>query len=267
MQRTAALLEVENLSIRARTREGETLIVRGLSFKADKGSRFGIVGDSGGGKTMTAMSLFGLLPANCYASGRALLEGRDLLSLNEKELRELRGRELVLIPQSGGAFLDPVMTVRSHLRETLRRSGIRDRKTLEKRSLELLGRAGFTDPEEVLGKYPFQLSGGMAQRVVLAIGLAGKPKLVIADEPARGIDGESAALFLAELDRAFPGSAVIIITHNIGLAKSCGALMVIHGGAMVEYGESKRILGAPRHPYTKSLLGACRRIHDDGDRG
>jgi ABC-type glutathione transport system ATPase component len=252
----SALLEVENLTIRAKLRRGESFIVRGLSFTVDARDRLGIIGESGGGKTMTALSLFGLLPGNCHASGTARLGGRDLLSLNEKEIRELRGRELVLIPQSGGAFLNPVFTVRSHLRETLRRCGIRGRAAVKKKSLELLGRAGFADPADVLEKYPFQLSGGMAQRVVLAIGLAASPKLVIADEPTRGIDEESADLFLEELDRAFPEAAVIVITHNMGLAKRCKRLLVLHDGGIVEYGDSESILEAPVHSYTQSLIEA-----------
>jgi ABC-type glutathione transport system ATPase component len=250
----SALLEVENLTIKAKLRLGESFIVRGLSFVVNARDRLGIIGESGGGKTMTALSLFGLLPGNCRAFGTARLGGRDLLSLGEKEIRELRGRELVLIPQSGGAFLNPVFTVRSHLKETLRRSGIRA--VVEKKSIELLSRAGFADPADALGKYPFQLSGGMAQRVVLAIGLAAAPKLVVADEPTRGIDEESADLFLEELDRAFPEAAVIIITHNMGLAKRCNRLLVLHDGGIVEYGDSENILRAPAHPYTQSLIDA-----------
>jgi ABC-type glutathione transport system ATPase component len=249
-------LEVENLTIKAKLRLGEAFIVRGLSFDVDARDRLGIIGESGGGKTMTALSLFGLLPGNCRTSGTARLGGRDLLSLNKKEIREVRGRELVLIPQSGGAFLNPVFTVRSHLRESLRRSGIRGRAEGEKKSLELLSRAGFADPADVLAKYPFQLSGGMAQRVVLAIGLAASPKLVIADEPTRGIDEESAELFLEELDCAFPEAAVIVITHNMGLVKRCGRLLVLHTGGIVEYGDSESILGDPAHPYTPSLIDA-----------
>jgi ABC-type dipeptide/oligopeptide/nickel transport system ATPase component len=203
---------------------------------------------------MTALSLLGLLPGNCRATGTARLDGTDLLALGEGELKKRRGRELALIPQSGGAFLNPVFTVRSHLYETLRKAGIKGAGELRRESLSLLRRAGFQEPEDALGKYPFQLSGGMAQRVVLAIGLAFSPKLVIADEPTRGIDEETAGLFLAELERAFPRSAVIIITHNIGLAKTCSRLLVIHDGRMIEYGDSEAVFRASRHPYTKSLI-------------
>jgi ABC-type glutathione transport system ATPase component len=248
-----ALLEVDRLSITASIKDRETRIVRDLSFTLDEGDRFGIIGESGSGKTMTGLSLMGLLPGNCRASGTALLGGIALLSLRERAMRELRGRSIVFMPQSALSFLNPMMNVRGHLYEALRLAGAR--RMLREQSRTLLERAGFSDADEVLAKYPFELSGGMAQRVALALGLTASPRLVIADEPTRGIDDENAARYVAELDRAFSHAAVIIITHNIRLAERCRNIVVMRRGEVVETGNAQDVLRG-RHPYTRSLISA-----------
>ncbi len=252
----ATILNVERLSVNAQLKNGFTQIVNELSFKIESGQQLGIVGESGCGKTMTAMAIFGLLPPNCHASGKVALNGNPLLNLSEKQLNEKRGREIVLIPQSGADFLNPSLKVRNQIYETLKRAGITAKDDLRKRAEELLGQVGFDKPDEVMEKYPFQLSGGMAQRIVLAIGLAFSPSLVIADEPTRGIDDETAALFIKQLGKMFYDSAVIIITHNIALARTCHNILVMHSGEMMEYGRADVILNSPRHPYTKSLIDA-----------
>ena len=250
------VLSVEHLSVKANYKEGTREIISDISFSVETGERLAIVGESGCGKTMTALAIFGILPDNCEALGDILLDGENLLALSEKEMNQRRGNSLVLIPQSGADFLNPVLKVRYQIAETLKRAGIQKKQALKKESAALLHRVGFQDPEEVLNKYPFQLSGGMAQRVILAIGLALAPKLVIADEPTRGIDDETSSLYLAQLRDFFSDSAVIMITHNISVAENCQKLLVMYAGEWMEYGDTQTILKTPVHPYTQSLIRA-----------
>jgi oligopeptide/dipeptide ABC transporter ATP-binding protein len=251
------LLQICQLHIEASFRQTQKNIVGGLSFEVEPGERLGIVGESGCGKTMTALAVFGLLPSNCNAGGRVYLDRRELLSLSEGERNRLRGTKMAYVPQNGMDFLNPSLTVRTHLYETLKRTGA-PKKLWRERSLALLRQTGFSAAavEEVLRKYPFQLSGGMAQRVVLAMGIAASPVLVTADEPTRGIDHESAMEFMALLENLFPRSAVIIITHDISVASTCTRLLVMLGGKMMEYGPARELLTEPKHPYTQNLLAA-----------
>lgn len=251
------LLQIHQLHIEAQFRQSRRNITGGLSFEAPAGERLGIVGESGCGKTMTALAIFGLLPSNCSASGKVYLGGRELLSLSGKERNRLRGTKMAYIPQSGADFLNPSLPVRTHLYETLKR--IRTpRKSWPELALALLKQTGFSggEAEWVLRKYPFQLSGGMAQRVVLALGIAASPDLVMADEPTRGIDHEAAMEFMALLKSLFPRTAVIIITHDISVASACTWLLVMLGGKVMEYGPAGELLRDPKHPYTQNLLAA-----------
>lgn len=250
-----SVLSVEHLCVDARLGKSKSHIVKDLTFAVAEGERLAIVGESGCGKTMTAMSLFGLLPQNCTARGTVLLDGQELLTLPQKAMRKLRGKSLVLIPQSGADFLNPVLHIGTQMGETLRKNGVRGA-NIQREACALLARVGFSQAEEVLGKYPFQLSGGMAQRVILAIGLACSPRLVVADEPTRGIDDETSALYLAQLSSMFQQSAVVLITHNIAVARRCQNLLVMYAGELMEYGNSAGILDHPTHPYTKSLIEA-----------
>ncbi len=247
---------VDRLCIDAELKNGNTRIVNGLSFSIAQGEQLAIVGESGCGKTMTAMAIFGLLPLNCHATGSVTLDGKNLLSLKEKQINTLRGRKIVLIPQSGADFLNPAIKIREQIYETLRKAGIKEKCELQSRAENLLVRAGFDKPAEIMEKYPFQLSGGMAQRIVLAIGLAFSPRLVIADEPTRGIDDETASLFIGQLGEMFHDSAIIVITHNISVAGTCHNILVMHTGEMMEYGKADTILNTPNHPYTRSLIDA-----------
>lgn len=247
-------LTVEKLNITAAMKGGESLpIVSELSFCVEKGQKLAIVGSSGCGKTMTAMSILGLLPENCRAQGKVLWEGKELLSLPAKERRLFRGRELVLIPQSGADFLNPVLKIKGQLRESQNRAGIPKAKR-DAASLELLSRVGFEEPERVLNSYPFQLSGGMAQRVVMAMALAGSPGLVIADEPTRGVDKESTDKLLALLDELFRDAALILITHDISVAARCDLIMVMDGGKCVELGTAEQVLNRPQSVRAHQLI-------------
>ncbi len=247
-------LAVEKLNITAAMSGGTALpIVQELCFSVEKGQKLAIVGSSGCGKTMTAMSILGLLPENCHAGGSIFWDGTELLSLPKRERRLFRGRELVLIPQSGADFLNPVLKIKKQLFESLRRAGL-SKSELNSSAIKLLSRVGFDDPRRILSSYPFQLSGGMAQRVVMAMALAGNPGLVIADEPTRGVDSESTQKLLALLDELFQDAALILITHDISVAARCDLIMVMDGGKCVELGSSEQVLNRPKSIRAHQLI-------------
>lgn len=251
------LLDVKHLTITAEMSKGTKTIVSDLSFSLAKGERLAVVGESGCGKTMTAMSVMGLLPANCKATGEIVFDGTDLLSRRgARKLRTLRGEKIMLVPQSGGEFLNPSIRISTQIYESLRKRGVHGRNALRAAARGLLREVGISDAEEILDKYPFQLSGGQAQRVVLAIAASGDAELVIADEPTKGIDEETAQLFLGKIDELFPSAAVIIITHNVRVASDCDKTLVMYKGEIMEYGDTRSVLGNPSHPYTQSLIAA-----------
>lgn len=237
-------------------KDGVSVIVPDLSFSLDAGERLAIVGESGCGKTMTAMAILSLLPSNCTREGQIIFDGRELRPRDERRMRALRGRDIVFVPQSGGEFLNPALTVGTQLAESLRRAGVKGRAALRSATVQKLREAGLDDAEDAVRKYPFQLSGGQAQKVVLASALCSKPRLVIADEPTKGIDEEGAMRFMDSLDRLFPDAAVIVITHNVHIANRCRRVLVMYRGEMMEYGSCATVLGLPSHPYTASLTAA-----------
>lgn len=251
-----SVLSVSQLNVFAEFFRGIGRPVRDLSFALERGERLAVVGESGSGKTMTALALFGLLPSNCRAEGRAELNGRNLLTMKERALNALRGRELVYVPQSGAEYLNPSAKISEHMDETLRAAGVRDRAARKSLAAEKLAAAGLEDVARVLKSYPFELSGGMAQKTVLALAACASPSLVVADEPTKGIDEASAEKFLDGLDTLFPDAAVMLITHNIAVAERCASVLVMFGGCAVEYGSAEKVLATPSHPYTSALLAA-----------
>lgn len=257
-------LRVENLNIRAVLSDGNKDIVSALSFAVKSGEPLAIVGESGCGKTMTALSMFRLLPDNCRAEGSIVLNGTPLLTLSERKINKLRGGRMVMIPQSGADFLNPSLKIRTQLYESLKKNKIKNKTVREAVAPKLLADVGIEAPDEVLNKYPFQLSGGQAQRAVLALSLCGAPELVVADEPTKGIDDKTAGVFLDKLETLFKNACVIVITHNIAVAERCEKLLVMYDGMLMEYGYTKEILAEPNHPYTKSLIDA---LPENGVRG
>ena len=247
-------LTVEGLCVTGEMKDrSKNRIVRSLSFSVDEGERLAIVGRSGCGKTMTAMAILGLLPDNCSMTGSIRLDGTELMGLRTARRRALLGRDMVLLPQSGADFLNPSLTVRRQMAECLKRNGVR-RAAREERMESLLGGLGFSDPGRVLRSYPFQLSGGMAQRVVMAMASAGAPRLVIADEPTKGVDRENVQLFLERLGRVFSGAAVLLITHDISVAAASDRLLVMRDGQAEEYGETQEVLRHPQSVHTHELI-------------
>ncbi len=248
-------LEVKNLTVAAKTATGISPIVNGLDFGVDKGETLAIVGESGCGKTMTALSIFGVLPANCFFNGEICLGGKNLALLSERELNELRGKNIVMVPQSGAEFLNPSLKIKTQLYECCKKEGVAPSRYAA-RSFRKLYAAGIAEPSQILEKYPFELSGGQAQRVCLAAAVSDSAQAVIADEPTKGVDNETANAFLDSLHNVLGNAATILITHDISVAKRADGVLVMLNGYAVEYGTAEQVLGEPKHPYTKSLLAA-----------
>ena len=241
-------------TISAKLSRGERVLLQDVSFSLSSGQRLAVIGETGSGKTMLALSILGLLPANVRMRGGCVqLDGAALPA--GKQLQTLRGDKLVYIPQNGAEFLLPARTVRKQLYDSLKKLGL-PRKDFPALAAEKLRLAGFDAPEKILDKYPFQLSGGMAQRVTIALAACSRARLLIADEPTNGLDEAGRAQFFAFLDSIFPDAAKLIITHDISVASRCDRVLVLCGGRMLEAGASSAVLRAPRHPYTKALLAA-----------
>ena len=241
-------------TISAKLSRGERVLLQDVSFSLSSGERMAIIGETGSGKTMLALSILGLLPANVrMQSGCIQMDGTALPT--GKQLQTLRGDKMVYIPQNGAEFLLPARTVRRQLYDSLKKLGL-PRKEFAQLAAEKLRLAGFDRPEDILDKYSFQLSGGMAQRVTIALAACSQARLLIADEPTNGLDEAGRAQFFALLDSIFPDAAKLIITHDISVAARCDRVLVLCGGRMLEAGASDAVLRAPHHPYTKALLAA-----------
>ncbi len=241
-------------TISAKLSRGERVLLQDVSFSLSSRERLAVIGETGSGKTMLPLSILGLLPANVrMQSGCIEMDGAALPS--GKQLQTLRGDRLVYIPQNGAEFLLPARTVRKQLYDSLKKLGL-PRKAFPALAAEKLRLAGFDAPETLLDKYPFQLSGGMAQRVTIALAACSRARLLIADEPTNGLDEAGRTQFFALLDSIFPDAAKLIITHDISVAARCDRVLVLCGGRMLETGVSSTVLSAPRHPYTKALLAA-----------
>ena len=241
-------------TISAKLARGERVLLQDVSFSLSSGERMAVIGETGSGKTMLALSILGLLPANVrMQSGCIQMDGAALPT--GKQLQTLRGDKLVYIPQNGAEFLLSTRTVRKQLYDSLKKLGL-PRKDFPALAAEKLCLAGFDAPETILDKYPFQLSGGMAQRVTIALAACSRARLLIADEPTNGLDEAGRAQFFALLDSIFPDAAKLIITHDISVASRCDRVLVLCGGRMLETDASSTVLRAPRHPYTKALLAA-----------
>ncbi|MGW0585235.1 ATP-binding cassette domain-containing protein, partial [Streptomyces sp. NPDC002920] len=257
----AHLLTVADLAIAYPTPSGELReVVSGVSLSLDAGETLGVVGESGSGKTQTAFALLGVLPSEAVVTrGSIKLDGRELLGLSEGELRELRGTSVAYVPQEPMSNLDPSFTVGSQLMEGLRASQQMSRQAARAHVLALLNRVGIPDPQRTFDSYPHQISGGMAQRVLIAGAVASSPKLLIADEPTTALDVTVQAEILdllRDLQKQL-NMAVLLVTHNFGVvADSCTRVAVMQRGEVVEVGEALDIFRTPRHPYTRMLLSS-----------
>jgi peptide/nickel transport system ATP-binding protein len=254
-----ATLTVEGLKVAI----GGANVLRGISLEVEPGEVRGLVGESGAGKSMLGRAVLGLLPANAtILSGHIAFEGRDLLAMGESERRSLLGRRIALIPQDPMTSLNPVKRVGAQISNLLRHHlGLSKRAALV-RATELLTEVAIREPARVLSLYPHEISGGMRQRVLIAMAFACDPSLVIADEPTTALDVtvQRQVLQLVERLRKRHGSAVLFITHDLGVvAKICRSVSVLHAGRVLEEGETADVLMRPRHAYTRALLAATPR--------
>jgi oligopeptide transport system ATP-binding protein len=260
-----ALLSVRDLLVRFRTREGIVHAVNGVSFDLETGETLGLVGESGCGKSVTNLAIMRLLPkpAGRIEGGEVLFDGDDLVTMEESELRSLRGRELAMIFQDPMTSLNPVLTIGEQMVETIRAHRRVGRDEARDRAVELLGRVGIPRAAERLDSYPHQFSGGMRQRVMIAMALALEPKLLIADEPTTALDVTIQAQVL-ELLKALTGemgTSLILITHDLGVvAGMTQRVNVMYAGFVVETGATGDIFAAPHHPYTVGLLHSIPRL-------
>ncbi|MBU2513202.1 ABC transporter ATP-binding protein [bacterium] len=251
------IFEVKNLSVSFIAKQQSLRIIDRVNFILKNKSKTALVGESGSGKSVLAQALFGLLPKTAQITGRAVFKNElDLLGTSNLKEHHLRGNQLVLVPQNPLSHLNPSLRIGYQIRE-----GIKNRRSLSGRQkkhiiLDLLSRVGFEEPEIVSTMYPHQLSGGMAQRVLLAIGLSGTPDFVVADEPTRGLDIKNQQRYLELIKKLYQNCSLLMITHNLEVAKCCDRVMVMYGGEIVEIGAVDQVLNRPRHPYTMGLLQA-----------
>jgi oligopeptide/dipeptide ABC transporter ATP-binding protein len=265
-----ALLEVNDLRTYFKTREGEVHAVDGVSFSLDSGQTLGIVGESGCGKSVTAQSIMGLIaPPGKIRSGSVLFDGRELVGRKEQDLEDIRGREISMIFQDPMTSLNPTLRIRTQITEVLRRHLNMTRQEARKRAIELLEEVKIPNASTRLDDYPHRYSGGMRQRVMIAIALACNPKLLIADEPTTALDVtvQAGVLDLLYELRESHNMAMIIITHDMGVvAETADDIVVMYAGQIVEHAKTLDLFDSPEHPYTEALLTALPQLEGEGIR-
>jgi oligopeptide/dipeptide ABC transporter ATP-binding protein len=269
---TAPLLELDNLSTHYVSSRGTRVVraVQDVSFSIRAGETLGIVGESGSGKSTLALTILRVLPpAARIVSGRMLFDGEDLVQKSDEEMREIRGKRIAMLVQDPMASLNPLFTIGNQIAEPIMVHERTSRQTAWQRARNLLKAVRIPSPEARVRQYPHEMSGGMRQRIVGAIGISCEPKLLIADEPTTSLDLTIQAQYLnllRDLQREH-GLALIFITHNLGIvAKMCDQLAVMYAGRVVEYGPVSRVFNDPVHPYTRALLNSIPRMSEDDQR-
>jgi len=264
------LLEVRDLRVEFPTRRATLVAVDGVSFHIDEGEVLGVVGESGAGKSLTGAAIVGLLePPGRIAGGEVLLAGRRIDNLPYEQMRRVRGREIGMIFQDPLTSLNPLYTVGYQLVETLRTHTDLGENAARKRAIELLADVGIPSPRSRIDHYPHQFSGGMRQRVVIALALCANPRLVIADEPTTALDVSIQAQIISVIKRLCRehGAAVMLITHDMGvIAETADRVAVMYAGRLVEVGPVDRVIRHARHPYTHGLMGAIPKVGHDAER-
>lgn len=260
-----ALLGVENLRVGFAAADGIVEAVQGVSFEVRPGERVGVVGESGSGKTVTALSILGLLPASAQVSGRAMFDGTDLLSLPRRRLRRIRGAQIAMVFQDPISCLNPTMTVGQQIVEGLHAHQKISTAAACERAVELLADVGIPAPRQRINDYPHHLSGGLAQRVMIAMALSCDPQLLIADEPTTALDVTIEAQIIDLLAGICEqrGTAVVLITHDLGvLARFADRILVMYAGRIIEHGPVDKIYYKAEHPYTWGLMTSVTRIDE-----
>ena len=262
------LLEVKNLCVNFGTYGGEVNAVRGVTFDLHKGETLAIVGESGSGKSVACKTIMRILSSNGYIKdGQILFDGKDLTKISEKDMEKVRGKDIAMIFQDPMTSLNPTMTIGKQIMEPIIKHQGLSREDAKKRAIELIELVGISDAEKRFKQYPHQFSGGMRQRIVIAISLACNPKILIADEPTTALDVTIQAQILELIKdlQEKTGVAVIFITHDLGVvANMADRVAVMYAGKIVEYGTSEEIFFDPKHPYTWGLLGSMPTL-DIGD--
>ena len=261
------LLEIDNLTVALFQDGTETPLVRNVSYSIEPGEILALVGESGSGKSVSSLAVMGLLAKSLRVSSGAIrFDGHNLLELSDEEMRKLRGRDISMVFQEPMTSLNPVRSIGAQIIETIEENLGLSRSQARTRAIELLKEVGVADAERRLKQFPHHFSGGMRQRVMIAIALAADPKLIIADEPTTALDVTIQAQILdlmARICRDY-GTALILITHNLGIvARYAQRVNVMYGGRIVESGSARTIYSAPRHPYTEGLLQSVPRLDQD----
>lgn len=253
------ILEIEHLSTSFNSRDGRVHAVCDVSLSIQKGQIIGLVGETGCGKSVLGQSVLKLLPANAVMEGSIRLEGQELLSMKERELRAIRGKKIAYISQNPSEALNPVLKNGTQMKEAVRVCGGESRKRSVEISGQILGRLGFLNPEQIMDSYPVELSGGMKQRVLAAMAMSGSPLLLIADEPTKGLDALIRGQVINTLKKFIDatGCSALIITHDLKFASAiCDTLAVMYAGEIVEIGRTDEVFGNPQHPYLKALIAS-----------
>lgn len=261
------LLKVDNLKTAFYNKKKKTEIIRGVSFEVNKGDILGIVGESGSGKSVLMKSVMNILPENAKVdSGEVYFEGKDISKLPQKEMRKIRGSEIAMIFQDPMTALNPLKKIGDHLVEVIVRHKGVDKREAKKIAIDVLKDVGIPMPEKRISQYPHEFSGGMRQRVLIAMALACSPKLLIADEPTTALDVTIQAQILDLLKslKEKNDMSIILITHDLGVVASvCNRIEVMYGGLIMEEGLTDEIFYEPKHPYTKALLNSIPKVQGD----
>lgn len=269
-RKNRALLEVRNLRIEFPTRRGTLVAVDGVSFNIDEGEVLGVVGESGAGKSLTGASIIGLLePPGRIADGEVYLDGRRIDNLPYEEMRRIRGHEIGMVFQDPLTSLNPLYTVGRQLTETIQTHTDLSEQAARKRAIELLGEVGIPSPKVRIDQYPHQFSGGMRQRVVIALALCVNPRLIVADEPTTALDVSIQAQIITLLKRLCRehGAAVMLITHDMGvIAETANRVAVMYAGRLAEIGPVDEVIKRAKHPYTHGLMGSIPKVGHAAER-
>ena len=260
------LFEVRNLRVDFQTRRGTLIAVDDVSFEIKAGEVLGVVGESGAGKSLTGAAIIGLLePPGRISGGEVRLAGKRIDNLAQEQIRQIRGREIGMVFQDPLTSLNPLFRVGEQLIETLQTHADLDEKSARKQAIDWLTEVGIPSPEVRIDQYPHQFSGGMRQRVVIALALCANPKLIIADEPTTALDVSIQAQIISVLKRLCReyGTAVMLITHDMGvIAETADRVAVMYAGRLVEIGEARKVIQNAKHPYTLGLMGSIPTIGD-----